>query len=97
MNFEAYSGKNIQNFMSMLNQCEIDGVYDIRFVRQRLQDHLSSRFVMSRVRKVRHNAVSKPLSAEICPSCGKQTLFPAPEREGLKRVGCKCGYSQVVK
>jgi len=103
INFNAYKGKDLQTFLSMLNQFESDGVSDIRFVRERIQRHIDGHFAVSRPQKVqdrRERAKMKlppEIKAELCPSCGRMSLMPAAPLEGLQRVGCKhCGYSAVI-
>ena len=42
MIFNAFSDRDLQNMLSLMNQCESVGVTDIRFVRERLQRHISA-------------------------------------------------------
>lgn len=110
LKFSAYTGRDIQNFFSMLNQCEIEGVTDIRYVRERIQNYINRQYKVTRVSKrkvIKENkellgkkpSVSrKPTSQyEVCPACGNKTLRLLTPLEGLVRKGCKCQYSEVIK
>jgi ribosomal protein L44E len=82
LNFSAYKGRDKQNFLSMLNQCEAAGVTDIRFVRQRLQESIEEQFrdelrqtggIAKRKRERREfeREVKRLQELPECPSCGK--------------------------
>ncbi len=99
MNFNAYKHKDLQHFMQILNQCEAEGITDIRFVREQLHKHLYSpqkiRPVVSKIK----NTVNK------CPKCDKQ-MYPAKGNGSEEFVfidGCRvfvcpsCRYSEVEK
>ncbi len=92
--FDAYSGKDLQQFMSMLNQCETNGVTEIRFVRQKIHEFITSGAIAQRItfRK------EKKLSREKCPECGNGYLNPIQNEEKLNIVGCsKCRYSKILE
>ena len=100
MNFNAYTGKELQHFLAMLNQCESAGVIDIRFVRQRLQNHINDGFKNNRVMRKTPNVVMKKYAS--CPSCESGLLIgPYPVKEGneilsILRCSKKCGWSEVI-
>ena len=96
MKFEAYSGRDLQNFLSMLNQCESSGVTDIRFVRERLQNHINKSFAERRTpERVKANRAA---NMKLCQSCNQGVLIGPYSVDGLKIVRCskKCGYSEVI-
>ncbi len=97
MNFAAYSGKDLQNFMAMLNLCESSGITDIRFVREQLQSHIQGTYATAKVlRNKRRKDIPEERKPVMCPSCKKITLRQAAMFEGVKRLGCRCGYSEVT-
>jgi len=69
MNFNVYKYKDLQHFMQILNQCEAEGITDIRFVREQLHNHL---YKPQKVRpvKVKNNKLNT------CPECNTQ-MYPA--------------------
>jgi len=99
MDFAAYDGRTLQNFLTLLNQCDGQGITDTRLIRGQLQHYLDGRFASAAIveRSVTPKTPRPRLKPEKCPSCGKMSLLPASPLEGLQRIGCKlCGYSQVV-
>lgn len=95
MKFNAFTNRDIQNAIQLLNHFEAGGVTDIRFVRQRLQDHINTNMVAARL--VENKSTKRHIDHQTtCPSCGKQSLGPAASFDGLLRVACACGYSQLV-
>jgi len=98
MKLEVYKLRDLQNFLSMLNQCESAGVTDIRFVRSRLQGHIDSRFKDNIITR---NKSLKEFKAKQkkCPHCGNLLRPPCPKNqvEGLDRLGClECFYSELI-
>lgn len=93
LNFNAHKIRDLQNYLTMLNQCESEGVTDIRFVRERLQNHINEKFKERRVDK-------KGLKAErkMCKSCGNGVLVGPYKVDGnlLFRCTKKCGYSELI-
>ena len=91
LNFDAYSHKDLQHFVQMLNQCESAGVTDIRFIRQRLHAHL---YPPQKIRPVRRKKATVRPS---CPSCGRGVLVGPYAVDGLMIMRCsvKCGYSEI--
>ncbi len=95
INFRAYKAKDLQNFISFLNQSESEGVTDIRFVRERLQNHINSNYKATRLSKRRAGKVQK-IESVTCPECGQSLMVPVLNNEGLKILGCKkCRYSEI--
>ncbi len=91
LSLDAYSGRDLQNFMQMLNQCESAGVTDIRFVRESLHKHLYS---PQKIRPVRPGKTKTP--EYLCPGCGRPMDY-VPNNAGLKILGCgSCRFSEVV-
>jgi len=102
LNLKAYTGKELQNFLAMLNQCETEGVADIRFVRQRINEYINTELLKSRVKnrkeypELRYKV--KKIVKGNCPACYSGVLRPVSNDEGLKIMGCpKCRYSEIVK
>jgi hypothetical protein len=90
LNFNAYSTRELQNFIAMLNQCESNGVSDIRFVRERLQNHITSIFREGRIK------IIPKKEDEVCPECG-DSGWKFVEREGVMYHACpECRYSKEV-
>jgi hypothetical protein len=75
LNFSSYTGHELQNFLSMLNQCEANGVTDIRFVREKIYTHIQKTMLEGRIKsvkdrhkypRVRRN--NRPEQYKLCPS-----------------------------
>jgi len=97
MHIDAYSGRDVQTFMALLNQVESEGITDLRFVRQILQSRLDE-IVMTAKRQNITRKKQQPAEPMMrCPSCGLQNLAILKTIDGLQRIGCRCGYSRVVK
>lgn len=92
--FEAYSSKDLQHFLQMMNQCEAIGITDIRFVRQKIYNHL---YKPQKVRPVKASRMNQ-FKQTLCPSCKSGMLIGSYNIDGLniKRCSKKCGYSKVV-
>lgn len=91
-----YNTRDLQTFVALLNQAEADGVTDIRFVRQLVEDAIRRRRIkIGRVRKTKHPRQAKPVP---CPSCGRGQLVGPYVLDGLRIMRCsvKCGYSEAV-
>jgi len=94
-----YNGRDIQTFLSLLNQLEADGVTDIRFARERIQRKLDQQRLEIKSRVMIDSRGEKALrrAAKICPSCGRTRLESWPNNDGLNIKGCRvCRYSEVV-
>lgn len=106
LNLNHFKGKDIQNFITIINSCEKEGVTDIRFVRTKLQEYVNEVMVGNRLkkRKTIHTQKKayihdeKVVVLETCPSCGKGLLTPWLNKEGLNIFGCKkCRYSKIME
>lgn len=98
LNFKAYKLGELQNFLSMLNQCETRGVVDIRFVREKLHNFIAESHKENRIF---HRKMDKKYGdggrMPKCPSCGKRRLQDIKNTEGLLILGCsKCRYSEII-
>ncbi len=96
LNLDVYSGRDLQQFLSMLNQCEDVGVTDIRFIREKIQNHILKGLLGH---KIKVNAVKRNARKEnlVCPSCGKKTFKPTINSDGLTIFGCsECRYSSIM-
>lgn len=96
MNFEAYTGKDLQNFLSMLNQCEKTGVTDIRFVREKLQGHIDNQALKWRAIIRSDKKISEKI-AKTCPECGSPRWVKDADETGVIFLECKsCRFSVLV-
>jgi len=68
LNFNAHSGREIQSFIALITQCEAEGVTDVRFIRERLQNHI--RTTRRRTRKPVRQVAKK---SQILCQCGGNT------------------------
>jgi len=99
LNLKSYNGKELQNFLAMLNQMEAEGITDIRFIREKLFNEVHSRSQNDRLQiiKAKKDYKKKSKNWRQCPSCGKGFLSPVMTGEDLKVWGCpKCRYSELV-
>lgn len=103
LNLKAYTGRDIQTVLGILNQCENKGVVDIRLVRQQLHDYVHNQLLAERIKAVKVKKRSKAQEIEfnkrnpVCPSCKKGRLFPAKNDENLNIVGCSlCRFSTIM-
>lgn len=95
LNLNAYTNKELQHFLAMLNQSESRGVTDIRFVREKIQRHIESQYREQKIKVLRVKKVRK-IESITCPSCGQALMVPVLNNEGLNIIGCKkCRYSEV--
>jgi Zn ribbon nucleic-acid-binding protein len=93
LNLSVYKNKDLQNFIAIINQCEGKGVTEIRFVREKIQNHLDKEF-MELIKDSKK--IKKIKSKEICPSCKKGSFDRIYNEEGLNLFGCKkCRYSEI--
>lgn len=98
LNFGAYKGRDIQALISLANQFEAEGVTDIVFIRQRLEEYIASK---RRIDKPKYVSTRKHTKKPTCPECGdKWGWYESIE---LKEMGItidlckKCAYSRMVK
>jgi len=95
LNLKVYKNRELQNLIAVINQCETKGVTDIRFVREKIQNHLDIEFreLIQQDRKIK-----KVKTKELCPSCGKGSFDKIYNEENLNLFGCKkCRYSEIRK
>jgi hypothetical protein len=103
MDISAFNLRDIQTFLALLNTVEIEGVTDLRFVRQRLQERVDGKRLgmrrdgAARRRLYKDNGGKDKHPALVpCPSCGLGVLVQVLNNEGLRVVGCKvCRYSRI--
>lgn len=94
---DAYDGRDLQNFRSLLAQFGAQGVTDSRIISLQISKELESRYKTTEIvpqlpNKKAHSGVG------VCPSCGGNSLRVVSAFEGLSRLGCeKCMYSVLVK
>ncbi len=75
--------------MQLLNQCESEGITDIRFVREALHKHI---FKPQKIRLIKRKN-----GTPTCPECGSP-MYPVTTDTSIKIIGCgKCRYSEVAK
>ena len=95
MNLDVYNLRDIQLFISLLNQFESKGVSDVRFVREQLSRSLTER--AGKIGRVRRISSPTRTKLSVCPSCGKGVLVGPKivDRLAIVRCSLKCGYSRV--
>lgn len=87
INLNAYSGRELQNFLAMLNQFESAGRTDIRFVREHMHNHIHK----GRLTKRRGGIAMKK-----CPECLSR-MVPVATYDSNNILGCKvCRYSEMM-
>lgn len=94
MGYEAYSRRDLQVFLAILNQEEAKGVIDLRVQRQRLYnflaaDRLSLKKEISRLKKMQPTK---------CPECGSLRWRIEVDESGVQFRECKaCRFSELVE
>lgn len=97
INLEIYNGRQLQTFLSLLNQFEGDGLNDIRFIREKINNHLTDRRKNFRI-NVNSHKISYGESAPICLKCGLGRMQKVLNPDGLNIYGCtKCRYSEITE
>lgn len=96
---KAYSGKDIQNALSLILHLKGRGAASVDGVVRLLEQELLRRFPEPKDRPVPAQPVKRKVSRYTkCPSCGRESFELVAVVDGLKRKGCrKCYYSEVVK
>ena len=98
-NLDVYNLRTKQNFMSLLNQFEAEGITDIRFVRERVQRHIETAGVgtpgvYKRTRKVRVPVIR--CSEDGCNAIMRRAVIGETDGD-LKIFVCpECRFSKVV-
>ena len=97
IHFNKYTGKELQNFIAMLNQCETEKITEIRYVRTEIEKYLHKSLYQKRVKEVKNKIRYKKYKKEFkCPSCEKGYLQKVVNTEGLNIFGCPlCRYSEI--
>jgi len=102
MNLNAFELRDIYLFMTISTLFETEGITDIRFIRQRLQNHIDQ--YMAEMRKAsmmakNENKISvqnKINALTKCPSCENGFLVKKIV-EGLHYEACpRCRYSRIL-
>ena len=100
LKLDVYRISDLQNFMSLLNQFETNGVTDVRFIRQRVQNYLNGKFTVRRTKEAvilkREMIKNSKIPTKKCPSCNNGLLVGPYRFDGLVLYRCsrKCGYSE---
>lgn len=100
VNLNSYKGGELQNFLALFNQFETAGVIEIRFVREKIEEHLHSRLLQHRKHYVKEKRKEKKKYAQLskCPFCEKNTMLQVPNDENLIIFECrKCLYSKIME
>lgn len=102
LKISAFKLGTIQDCMHILNECELEGITDIRFVRQRLADHIHDVGIES-VKSMRKGKVRRQTKTIPCPECGSPISQAVDENgekilvDGLPILACKkCRWSAVA-
>jgi len=95
LKFNAYTGRELRNFMALLNQVEAQGL-GIEILKDQLQSYLNEDVRKSKqIVKFAHR--KQPTQRLTCPECNIY-LVPVANKDGLNIWGCKkCRYSKIVK
>ena len=97
LNLDKYTGKELQNFISLINQLETESIIEIRYVREKIENYLYKNLYQKKVQESKERNHYKKIKKEFkCPSCEKGFLNPVMNNEGLNIFGCPlCRYSEV--
>jgi ribosomal protein L37AE/L43A len=91
LKLEIYNLRQIQNFLSLLDQFEQENIVHIKFMREQLKKYIKKETKKYEIRK-KEQTVSNP----ICPSCKKgrmELLFIDGEKIEICR---HCRYSKYI-
>lgn len=96
LNLDVYNGRELQKFISILEQFKLDKITDAKSITDFLRSELNERFASAK--KVEKREQSKTnLNKNLCPSCKKGRLLPAKNNENLNILGCSlCRYSAIM-
>ena len=92
INYEVYSEKHLQNFISLLEQCKQNDVTDLSIVLKDIKSLFEERKkeIEQRFEVLKREAIIE------CPSCNKNRLVHTPNEDGLKIFTCpSCRYSEI--
>jgi len=97
LSLESFGMSDLQNLVQLLNELEDEGVTDIRFVRQRVANHIDAKALAfraeSRSRRQRRPVYSK---MDICPSCGARQVAHTQAAGEVVMTCRKCRWSKYV-
>jgi hypothetical protein len=97
LNLKAYTGKDIQNMLSILIQVSNKGL-NIDNAISFLSDEMKNRRKVLTNNKETHIKYEKPEEVIPCKSCGKGNMIPIMNDEGLPILACNhCRYSFILK
>lgn len=95
LSLEAYKLRDVQQFISLLNQFEAEGVSDVRFVRERLSRNLTER--AGKVGRVIGVPPGNRGQTQFSGSMGSNvTDRKMKEKSGLSPISCDCGRGVLV-
>lgn len=94
LDYSAYSSKVVQECMGILEQHISQGVTDAESIHRDMSMYISKKYVAAPLLPPKRGKMAK---YKLCPSCRKRYLRRGPDLEKLIRIGCKCGYSEVIK
>ncbi len=99
LNFEAFTGRDLQNAIALLTICEREGIDTISVLKKEIEDHLQLRIVVGKKhQKEVITKVHKERQGYKCPMCDEGILLPIINAEKLLILGCKkCRYSEIMK
>lgn len=92
LKLSAFKLGTIQDCMHILNECEAEGITDIRFVRQRLAEYIHTDGLTANINMRRESKQHRKVKISPCPECGSPLNTIAVD--GLAIVACKnCRWS----
>ena len=94
----TFTLSTIQNFLQLMNEFEQNGVTDVRFVRERLEDHIRANMMDRRKSKTAAGRKVKLYSKSQvrCPECGNPLQSLAVDSE--KILACpRCRWSKMAE
>ena len=102
MNLSAFDLGVIQSFMAVATVAEAEGITDLRFLRQRMQEHLDREHLEKkkqfRLAKMNQTRVTDTMSITTnrCPSC-KQGILIKRKVDDIQYEACPlCRFSRMV-
>ncbi len=96
MNIEVYNGRDIQHFISLLNQAEGEGITDLWALRTHLSNRLHDIVLDHKVSMARIKKEKRQVERIHCPSCAEGYLVNRYV-DGITYQACeKCRFSRLV-
>lgn len=91
----AFSGKELQNFIALTMEFESAGITDVRFIRERIQNKINSRRAFSKFESsVYKRNGTFSIKPKKCPSCKTGSLINASGVDGVVLICKECSYSE---